>query len=235
MKQGPFAHGRFCCPAGHRYYDPLRLPLGRRPLPGVTGYRTARFRRPQRRAEEGLSSSLGTHLTVPLPYAGGFIDTRSRNPGVFHGLHHTLRTGQSLHPASNPASQPNPGASLPGTLASPRTGLSPAGHQELVVRLRHVRSFAVMASELLDARGSRLIGAPFHGEQNSPRGRPGETPSRRRRRTLLADSGSRDHSSKALDLKADGAGGDHRLVHGGTGDTSSTTTRRRPGVGAHVW
>ena len=67
-----------------------------------------------------------------------------------------LRTGQSLHPASSPASQPNPGASLPGTLASPRTGLSPAGYQELVVRLRHVRSFAVMASELLDARGSRL-------------------------------------------------------------------------------
>jgi hypothetical protein len=39
MKQGPFAQGRLCCPARHHYYDPLRLPLGHRPLPGVTGYR----------------------------------------------------------------------------------------------------------------------------------------------------------------------------------------------------
>jgi hypothetical protein len=38
-----------------------------------------------------------------------------------------LRTGQLLHPAS-----------LPGTLASPRTGLAPAGHRELVVRFRQV-------------------------------------------------------------------------------------------------
>ena len=42
-----------------------------------------------------------------------------------------LRTGQLLHPASTPASQPKPGASLPRTLASPRTGLAPAGHREL--------------------------------------------------------------------------------------------------------
>ena len=39
MKQGPFAQGRLCCPARRHYYDPLRLPLGRRPLPGFTGYR----------------------------------------------------------------------------------------------------------------------------------------------------------------------------------------------------
>ena len=39
MKQGPFARDRLCCPARRHYYDPLRLPLGRRPLPGVTGYR----------------------------------------------------------------------------------------------------------------------------------------------------------------------------------------------------
>lgn len=58
--------------------------------------------------------------------------------------------------SSTPASQPDPGASLPGTLASPRTGLSPAGCRELVARLRHDCSFAFMASELLDARGSRL-------------------------------------------------------------------------------
>lgn len=42
-----------------------------------------------------------------------------------------LRTGQLIHPASNPASQRRTGASLPGTLASPGTGLSPAGCPEL--------------------------------------------------------------------------------------------------------
>ena len=100
------------------------------------------------------------------------MSTRSRTSGAFHGLRqiHTglapslscssqepsrrcrlrlmLRTGQLLHPASTPASQPKPGASLPGTLASPRTGLSPAGCRELLARLRHDRSFAFMASGL---------------------------------------------------------------------------------------
>jgi len=38
-----------------------------------------------------------------------------------------LRTGQLIHPASHPASRRRTGASLPGTLASPRTGLAPAG------------------------------------------------------------------------------------------------------------
>ena len=57
-----------------------------------------------------------------------------------------LRTAKLLHSASDPAFRPNPGASLPGTLASPRTGLAPAGRRELVARLRHECSFAVMAS-----------------------------------------------------------------------------------------
>ena len=39
-----------------------------------------------------------------------------------------LRYGpELLGPASTPASLPDPGVPLPGTLASPRTGLSPAG------------------------------------------------------------------------------------------------------------
>jgi hypothetical protein len=42
-----------------------------------------------------------------------------------------LRTGQLIHPASHPASQRRTGASLPGTLASPGTGLTPAGCPEL--------------------------------------------------------------------------------------------------------
>src|SRR5271168_4012308 len=56
-----------------------------------------------------------------------------------------LRTAKLLHPASDPASRPSPGASLPGTLASPRTGLAPAGRRELLARLRHGCSFALRA------------------------------------------------------------------------------------------
>jgi len=46
-----------------------------------------------------------------------------------------LRTGQLLHSASHPTSRRRTGASLPGTLASPRTGLSPAGCPELVEQI----------------------------------------------------------------------------------------------------
>jgi hypothetical protein len=44
----------------------------------------------------------------------------------------TLQTARSLRPASHPTSRSRTGASLPGTRASPRTGLTPAGHRELV-------------------------------------------------------------------------------------------------------
>ena len=53
MKQGSFARDRLCCPARHHYYDPLRLPLGCRPLPRSTGYRTARSGSPQDRGRGG--------------------------------------------------------------------------------------------------------------------------------------------------------------------------------------
>ena len=55
-----------CCPDRHHYYGPLRLPLGRLALP-VSGYRQGRF--PDRRsgAEEDLSSSKDTLLTIPRP------------------------------------------------------------------------------------------------------------------------------------------------------------------------
>src|SRR5664280_2020428 len=74
-----------------------------------------------------------------------------------------LRTGHLLHPASNPASRPRTGASLPGTLASPRTGLAPAGCPQLVAWLRHHNSnlLVVMASKLLDA----LPDVPFRAHE----------------------------------------------------------------------
>ena len=62
-----------------------------------------------------------------------------------------LRTGQLLGPASHPASRPRTGALLPGTLASPRTGLAPAGCPQLVDWLRHHNLLVVMAPNLLDA------------------------------------------------------------------------------------
>jgi Transposase, Mutator family len=57
--------------------------------------------------------------------------------------------------ASASTSRSTPGAALPGTLASPRTGLAPAGCPELVARLRHGTLLRVMAPALLDALGSR--------------------------------------------------------------------------------
>src|SRR4029450_8681018 len=51
-----------------RYYDPLRLPLGHPPLPGASGYRRELLPEPRRfGAEEALSSSHDTLLTVPRP------------------------------------------------------------------------------------------------------------------------------------------------------------------------
>jgi hypothetical protein len=49
------------------------------------------------------------------------------------GLRFMLWTAHLVHPASTQASRPTPGASLPGALAAPRTGLPPAGHHELVL------------------------------------------------------------------------------------------------------
>src|SRR5215203_6520657 len=75
-----------------------------------------------------------------------------------------LRTGQSPAPstgrsssASTPGSRPTPGVLLPGTLASPRTGLAPAGCRELVARLRR-RSLPSVTSapELLDAHSDGI-------------------------------------------------------------------------------
>src|SRR6266571_5867898 len=60
--------------------------------------------------------------------------------------------------ASTAGSRPPPGAALPGTLASPRTGLTPAGCHELVARIRRLPPFS-LAPELLDARGVRKVGS----------------------------------------------------------------------------
>jgi len=43
-----------------------------------------------------------------------------------------LQTARSIPPRFAPGSQPRTGASVPGTKASPRTGITPAGHPELI-------------------------------------------------------------------------------------------------------
>ena len=67
MKQGSFAPAGLCCPDRRHYYDPLRLPLGRLPLPGITGYRQGCYPPPQDGAEEDLSSSKDNPVTIPRP------------------------------------------------------------------------------------------------------------------------------------------------------------------------
>jgi hypothetical protein len=56
-------------------------------------------------------------------------------------------------PASTPGSRPTPGAALPGTLASPRTGLAPAGCRELALGYT-INLPSTSAPELLDAHSS---------------------------------------------------------------------------------
>src|SRR5208282_2875765 len=85
-----------------------------------------------------------------------------------------LRTGQLLGPASHPASRPRTGALLPGTLASPRTGLTPAGCPQLVDWLRHhnINLLVVMAPNLLDApplRRDRGVAGTLHPAKDGSR------------------------------------------------------------------
>ena len=58
--------------------------------------------------------------------------------------------------ASTPASRPTPGAARPGTMASPRTGLTPAGCPELIARYTsHHQTSYDRRPELLDAHFPR--------------------------------------------------------------------------------
>jgi len=158
MKRGPFP----MWPAfpTSEYYGPLRLPLnhpshfpgspviGQASLPAAhsDGVKTAlpgshddrsRVQRPLRRRvpqrplleperfpwPSPSRNRLGSLLTPP---AGRDPLTTLAQASL------TLQTARSLHPASHPTSQSRTGALLPGTQASPRTGLAPAGHRELV-------------------------------------------------------------------------------------------------------
>jgi hypothetical protein len=147
---GSFAQGRLCCPTRHRYYDPLRLLLGCRPLPGVTGYGQTLLdsqgrgrgeplqfpRHPSYRSTsptpKGPSSSAPRSQTTSVAFAKS---TQARHP-LAPPKRETFTTLQTwlyaadrpfAPPASTPASRPNPEVSLAGILASLGTRLTPAG------------------------------------------------------------------------------------------------------------
>jgi hypothetical protein len=169
-----------------RYYDPLRLPLGRPPLPGASGYRRELLPEPRRfGAEEALSSSHDTLLTVPRPLRRRVpwhplqaprcrpwpSPAEWRLGSLLAAVAVFLTTPQASldaadwsvapRPASTPGSRPTPGAALPGTLASPRTGLAPAGCRELVARLRRGGLLSVVL-------GARAAGRTFRRNRNRP-------------------------------------------------------------------
>jgi hypothetical protein len=158
MKRGPFP----MWPAfpTSEYYDPLRLPLDHPATSrGLRLQAGLRFPAPAAPGSRRLCRvPTTTFRTFNAHYAGGFRSARSWNKDAFHGLRRhetgsapstpvpqdgfclttltqaslTLQTARSLRPASHPTSRSRTGASLPGTQASPRTGLAPAGRRELV-------------------------------------------------------------------------------------------------------
>ena len=88
-----------------RYYGRLRLPPGRRPLPGSTPVIRRRFpRQPQHApAGEGLPSSRRHHLNLPAPsYAGESLAAALQDLHRFHGLRREP-PGSALSPVSNDA------------------------------------------------------------------------------------------------------------------------------------
>src|SRR5215213_8198254 len=77
-----------------------------------------------------MAFATGMQARLPLgPLARGFLTTPQASLDA-------ADWPVAPRPASTPGSRPTPGAALPGTLASPRAGLPPAGCHELVARLR---------------------------------------------------------------------------------------------------
>src|SRR5215218_7054817 len=191
MKQGPFPGAGLCCPApSSGTTTPSDCLSATRHFPALAGYRRELLPGPRRfGAEEALSSSHDTPLTIPRPLRRRVpwhplqalwcrpwpSPAEWRLGSLLAAVAVFLTTPQAsldaadwsvaLRPASTPGSHPTPGAALPGTLASPRTGLTPAGCRELVARLRRGALLSVVL-------GARAAGRTFrrnrHKEQRPP-------------------------------------------------------------------
>jgi hypothetical protein len=109
-----------------------------------------------------MAFATGMQARLPLgPLARGFLTTPQASL-------HAADWPVAPRPASTPGSHPTPGAALPGTLASPPAGLTPAGSRELVARLRR----GALLSMVL---GARATGRTFRTNQapcRSPLGDP---------------------------------------------------------------
>ena len=98
-----------------------------------------------------MAFATGMQARLPLgPLARGFLTTPQASLDA-------ADWPVAPRPASTPESRPTPGAALPGTLASPRAGLPPAGCRELVARLhRRFLLSVTSAPELLDAHSGGI-------------------------------------------------------------------------------
>src|SRR5213592_1324393 len=95
-----------------------------------------------------MAFATGMQARLPLgPLARGFLTTPQASLDA-------ADWPVAPHPASTPGSRPTPGAALPGTLASPRAGLPPAGCRELGARLRRGALLSVVL-------GARATGRTF--------------------------------------------------------------------------
>jgi hypothetical protein len=205
MKQGSFPPAGLCCPRpSGGTTTPSDSLVAARHFPVVAGYRRARFPDPQTRGHRGplqfprhpsghstpptpegslapapgsqvpsMAFATGMQARLPLgPLARGFLTTPQASL-------HAADWPVALRPASTPGSRPRPGAALPGTLASPRAGLPPAGCRELVARLhRRFLLSVTSAPELLDAHSGGINSARV-SELTTPLRAPGPSPHRR--------------------------------------------------------
>src|SRR5215212_3937528 len=104
-----------------------------------------------------MAFATGMQARLPLgPLARGFLTTPQASLDA-------ADWPVAPRPASTPGSRPTPGAALPGTLASPRTGLAPAGCRELALGYT-VNLPSTSAPELLDAHS---CGIPSNAIQHS--------------------------------------------------------------------
>src|SRR5450755_4394370 len=100
--------------------------------------RPIRRRVPQRLAPGTRTLSMAFAVSIPARHPLGPTPRAGESMTTLTQLHSRCRPHGRSRPAPHPASRPRTGASLPGTQASPRTGLTPAGRPELVAPLRHV-------------------------------------------------------------------------------------------------
>jgi hypothetical protein len=96
-----------------------------------------------------MAFATGMQARLPLgPLARGFLTTPQASL-------HAADWPVAPRPASTPGSRPTPGAALPGTLASPRAGLTPAGCRELALGYT-INLPSISAPELLDAHSTEI-------------------------------------------------------------------------------